>query len=71
MTIYQRLKAAGVPLDNHYSDLYAQVTPVSTAIIKASGSKTASQFRSQIDGQLWWDIPFAYDPYWEQRGEKA
>lgn len=74
---YQRLKEAGVPLDNHESDLYAKVTPESTIIItgyenvrKVTGKGAplnVSTFKSNIDGTLWYDIPFAFDPWWEAR----
>ena len=63
---YAALKAAGVPLDSHESDLYAKVTPASTAIIKASGW-SYSTFISQIDGLRWYDLPFAYLPFWERK----
>jgi hypothetical protein len=67
-TIYEQLKSAGVPLDNHYSDLYAQVTPESTAILREYeywGQVTT--FVHQVAGQGWYDIPFAFDPYWARR----
>ena len=70
MTIYEQLKAAGVPLDHHESDLYARVEPKSRAIV-AANYPSAKMFRSQIDGELWYDIPFAYDPWWIERGQKG
>jgi hypothetical protein len=67
MDIYKELKDAGVPLTNHASDLYAKVTPESEAIIDRYEHKQhVTRFRNQIDKELWFDIPFAYAPFWEQ-----
>jgi hypothetical protein len=67
-SIYEQLLAAGVPLDSHESDLYALVTPESKAIIDAYQFKcNVTTFVSQIDNKHWYDIPFAYQPYWEGR----
>jgi len=76
MTLYQELIAAGCQIDNHESDLYVKVTPESCAILKSwllrlgytdrrgAGVKT---FRSRVDGELWFDVPFAYRPFWERK----
>ena len=66
MTIYQELKKAGVDLDNHESDLYAKVTPESEKIINFYDHKdNVKRFVSEIDKSQWFDIPFAFDPWWE------
>lgn len=68
MAIYDDLKAAGVPLDHHESDLYAKVCPESRAIVaRYEHRRIVRLFRSAIDGDLWYDIPFAYLPWWEAR----
>ena len=67
MTIYEQLKAAGVPMDSHQSDLYAKKTTESQAIIAACEFRgIVKTFISQIDKTVWYDIPFAYDPFWER-----
>ena len=67
-TIYAQLKAAGVPLDHHESDLYAKVTPNSNRIVGGYEHKAnVTQFTSQTDNAQWFDIPFAYDPFWEDK----
>jgi len=67
MTIYEQLKAAGVPTDSHQSDLYAKKTPESEAIIATYESRSiVTTFISQIDKTIWYDIPFAYDPFWDK-----
>lgn len=68
-TIHEQLERAGVPLDSHESDLYAKVTPESTAIVEAYEHKeNVTTFTSQIDGDQWYDIPFAFTPYWKRKG---
>ena len=71
MTLYEDLKAAGIPIDHHESDLYVIMTKESTEILKRYLKKTVftfSHFTSRIDKKLWFNIPFAYDPWWAQRG---
>jgi hypothetical protein len=68
LTIYDQLVAAGVPLDSHESDLYAKLTEASTAIIRAYPSRdNVRTFVHQVDHTVWYDIPFAYLPFWEAR----
>jgi hypothetical protein len=67
-SIYERLRAASIPLDSHESDLYAKVTPESSAIVRAyEHRQNVRVFVSQIDGRPWFDIPFAYQPFWDAR----
>ena len=73
MSIYQELKDAGVPLDHHESDLYALLTVRSREIVQHyEFSKQVKTFRCQTTGDLWYDIPFAYEPWWnsEERSDK-
>lgn len=69
MSIYIELKEAGIPIDNHESDLYVLVTPESSKIVERYRKNRVicvSTFRSNIDGKTWFDIPFCYDPYWNK-----
>ena len=67
-SIYKQLQAANVPLSSHESDLYAMVTPESAAIVKAYKFKgNVTTFQNNVDGKRWYDIPFAFEPYWEAR----
>ena len=69
MSIYEQMKAAGVETSNHESDLYAKVTPESKKIVKEYEHRgTVSTFTNRQGGGLWYDIPFAFDPYWHKRG---
>lgn len=64
--LYDQVVAAGLPIDSHESDLYIKVTPASTALVTASG-RSYQTFTSNIDGQLWYDVPFAFAPWWTAR----
>jgi len=64
MSLYTDLVTAGVPLDHHESDLYALVCPAATRILNATGRYRVTRFRSTVDGMMWYDVPFAYAPFW-------
>ena len=70
LTLYAALKAAGIPLDSHESDLYAKVTLESRQIVQDAIERGAFHgnpivFVNQQDGTLWYDFPFMYAPFWE------
>jgi hypothetical protein len=66
-TIFQAVVAAKIPRDHHESDLYIKATPAARELLKRY-KHSFSAFTSQIDGSLWFDVPFAFDPWWEERG---
>jgi hypothetical protein len=67
-TIYSEAKRLGIPIDSHESDLYLKVTPESIELVKKYDiSQINKQFTSQIDKTQWFDIPFAFDPFWENK----
>jgi hypothetical protein len=63
---YKNLLLMGCEIDSHESDLYVRATPQALAIVRQSGW-SYKPFYSRIDGQLWLDVPFAYEPFWERR----
>lgn len=68
MSIYKAMVEAGVEISNHYSDLYVPVNPTTIALLADYKFKTNVQlFKCQITGLPYYDIPFAYEPYWEAR----
>ncbi len=73
--VYTDLKNAGCEIDNHESDLYVKATAISFQIIKAHGLNfdgiQAGQFWHQETRQRWFEIPFAYAPYWERKARLA
>jgi hypothetical protein len=71
LSLYEELVAAGFPLSNHFSDLYFPDTPQTRAILdRHPVQKTnATNFVNQAPlnkGQLWIDVPFAFDPWWNR-----
>lgn len=64
-SIYEQMKALNIPMDHHASDLYVKVTPESQKIVDAyKFKKQVTTFIDNIDHKQWFDIPFAYDPFW-------
>ena len=67
--IYEQLKEVLLPeqMDSYASDLYVQVTEASKKIVENYEYKwTVKTFKSNFDGSKWYDIPFAYTPFWER-----
>lgn len=72
MNLYDEIKAAGIEYDNHESDLYFPVTEQSKAILAKYplSQDNATTFRNQRPpnvGQLWYDVPFAFQPFWDAK----
>ena len=66
--IYDEVVKQGIEHDNHASDLYIPVNDATKKLIADYDSKVnVTTFRSNIDRQLWFDIPFAYSPFWEKK----
>ena len=68
-SIYTQLKKAmdANEIGHHESDLYVKVTEKSTFILASYEFKeNVTKFRSLLDGSLWYDIPFAYDPFYKK-----
>lgn len=73
LTVYEQLQKV-VPTEemgNHESDLYVPVTDETTKIISTyEYAENVSTFKDNISGRLYYDVPFAYYPYWEELFEK-
>ena len=68
-TIYeqakQRLKSDEI--GHHESDLYLKVNSISEELVSNyEFKKSVKKFVSLIDNELWFDLPFAYDPYFDK-----
>ena len=76
-TIYERAKAAGLEIDSHESDLYLKDTLKAREIVREWESESKRRvsfityFHSEIDNAQWMDIPFAFDPFWSEKGEQS
>lgn len=73
LSLYESLKAAGIQTDNHESDLYFPENEVTREILARYPAEQgiATRFVSQIDKQAWFDVPFAFTPYWERKQRGA
>ena len=80
-TLNQRLVEVMKPedIDHHSSDLYVKITKESTRIIDEYYAEHpelmkylfVSIFTSNTPSRcLWYDIAFAYDPFWEEASKK-
>jgi len=73
-SLYERMVEAGVETANHNSDLYVPVNDTTRKIIKEYNESVEpghevkpEVFVGKIDRELWFDIPFMFDPFWEAR----
>ena len=63
-SIYERMVEAGVEIEHHNSDLYVPANGTTNAILGGYQlCRNVVKFKSHIDDQWWYDIPFAYDPW--------
>ena len=62
----RQLTDANVETDNHESDLYVKGSERARKILIRSGWGFEA-FSSALDGSLWYDVPFAYVPFWKAR----
>ena len=52
-------------IGHHESNLYLKVNSTSSLIVGAlDNDALLSTFRSQIDGTIWYELPFCYIPGW-------
>jgi len=65
--LYHELKAAGVETANHESDLYFPKTEQTAAILLKHKPEAdiAQTFRHSTLNTIWFDVPFAFVPWWE------
>lgn len=69
--LYRHVLEQGIEHDSHASDLYIKVDSRSQDLVQQYKFRTnVTTFTSQIDKQLWYDIPFAYQPFWEKRSTR-
>lgn len=66
-SIYELAMMAGCELSHHQSDLYLKKTDETQKLVDNYEFKNiVTTFKSLIDHTPWFDIPFAYDPFWER-----
>lgn len=73
-SIYEKAKAI-LPkedIDHHETDLYLRVSPKSTELVnsmKYRNSGMITTFKDNIDGDMWYELPFCY-PFIERGSSK-
>ncbi len=70
MTLFEEIVSRGIPYANHESDLYIPATDETRALVKQCRHSTPSAFVNEVEGGLWLDVPFAYDPWWQRRVQR-
>ena len=60
------MKMSEKDIDHYNSDLYLRVNSISKKLIKEYNFKeNVETFVDEIDHELWYDIPFAYLPFYK------
>lgn len=66
-SIYDKVIAAGIEHDNHCSDLYIPVNEETRKLVNEYEHKcNVTTFMCNVTKVPWFDIPFAYEPYWKR-----
>ena len=69
-SIYEELKNAGVQITSWQSDLYCPKNDITIPIVeKYEKLHYVQTFKNQNDGKIWYDVSFAFDPYWSKLGK--
>lgn len=71
LTLYQLLTAHDIDHHHHESDLYVPANELTAELIAEWETANrcrveCSEFWNAVDGGLWLDLPFQYDPYWQR-----
>jgi hypothetical protein len=70
--LWEKVKELGIEHSNHASDLYIPVTEhTRNLVLEYEFKKNVTTFVNQIDRKRWFDIPFAYGPFWENVAKKC
>lgn len=66
--IYQAAIDQGLNVDHYESTLYLQVNEKSQDLVdRYEFKQNVKTFISCLDQELWFDIPFAYSPFWTKK----
>ncbi len=72
MTIKEQLIQLGMKpeeIDNHCSDLYVKKNAISEKFVAEYEFKqNVKTFTDEIEHKIWYEIPFAYAEYYNERG---
>lgn len=66
--IYTEAKKMNAEIDHHESDLYIiKNADTEKLIADYEFKQNVKTFRHVETGAIWYDIPFAYSPYWDAK----
>lgn len=65
--LFDLVLSTHTPFSNHESDLYIPANDKTRAMLKEFPHLTKTTFQNQVEGGTWFDIPFAFIPWWEKR----
>ena len=69
--IYKAVKEKGIGYSSYHSDLYIPRNEETTKLVNDYKFKNnVTTFTNQVEGGIWYDIPFAYSPYWDSKLNK-
>ena len=68
-TLWAEVQSRGIEHANHESDLYLPATDEVREILKRFPEHKPTTFLNQVTGTTWFDIPFAFLPWWEKRAK--
>jgi hypothetical protein len=69
-SLYSQVVAQGIAHDHHESDLYIPVNAHTRVLLDDYEHRDiVTMFVSQIDGKFWYDVPFAYLPWWDAKAK--
>lgn len=74
MEFYDEVMKVAKPeeISHWVNDLQCKVTPQTTALVEDYAfAHLITQFKSPIDGEMWYEIPFAYKPWWDTEGKEV
>ncbi len=64
--IFHAVLSSGTPYASHETDLYIPVNEKTRKLIEDYEFKSnVTTFTNQVEGGIWYDIPFAYLPAWD------
>lgn len=67
-SLFDKVKALGIHFASHETDLCIPVNEQTKALIAEYEFKSnVTVFTNQVEGGLWYDIPFAYSPAWKSK----
>lgn len=64
--LFRLVERLGVPVANHYTDLYIPVNDLTRRILARYPlhQSNATTFTNEVEGGRWFDVPFCYTPGW-------